>query len=255
VVSEYKTKAVLYKREGPVVTGDEPNLKEVKKHDIIVNYPLEFEGFGVYQVSYKLNEFYKMSFYLERKLDGEKVGEMTFNLHDPEKSKDLKNGYRVEVLDYFPDFDIDPEEGPTTKSKLPNNPLFIFKMFSPENPKGEISLVAIRQNVEPFGENDYKMSFKGLETRNVTALTVRKDKSLWVIAVGGFIFMIGVVQGMYWNHRRIWIQRVENEIWVAAHTNRGWFGFKKEIELAFEGTQLVPPDDHFSKKKEGRENA
>nr|WGD89412.1 hypothetical protein P5656_04105 [Bacillus subtilis] len=32
----------------------------------------------------------------------------------------------------------------------------------------------------------------------MTGLTVRKDLTLWVLAVGGAIFMIGVIQGMYW---------------------------------------------------------
>ena len=39
--------------------------------------------------------------------------------------------------------------------------------------------------------------------------------------------MIGVIQGMYWNHRRMWIQKVNNEIWLAAHTNKNWYGLKK----------------------------
>ena len=42
--------------------------------------------------------------------------------------------------------------------------------------------------------------------------------------------MIGVIQGAYWNHRRIWVQSKNGEIWIAAHTNKNWYGLKREIE-------------------------
>lgn len=43
--------------------------------------------------------------------------------------------------------------------------------------------------------------------------------------------MIGVAQGSYWNHRRIWIQKGEgDEIVLAGHTNKNWFSLKKELD-------------------------
>ena len=39
----------------------------------------------------------------------------------------------------------------------------------------------LRETIEPLGENIYKMAFAGVETRNVTALTVRKDLTLWIL--------------------------------------------------------------------------
>ena len=81
----------------------------------------------------------------------------------------------MEVLSYFPDFEFAENGEPTTKSRIPNNPAFVFQMTSPEIPKGEISFVAIQQTIEPLGDNEYKMAFKGIDTKNVTALTVRKD--------------------------------------------------------------------------------
>ena len=94
-----------------------------------------------------------------------------------------QNGYSVEMLSYFPDFEFNEEGEPSTKSKIPNNPAFIFKMFTPDKPEGEVSFVAIRQTIEPNGDNEYKMSFKSVETKNVSGLTVRKDLTLWVIAI------------------------------------------------------------------------
>ena len=45
--------------------------------------------------------------------------------------------------------------------------------------------------------------------------------------------MIGVIQGSYWNHRRIWIKQKNGEVWVAAHTNKNWYGLKREISIVF----------------------
>jgi cytochrome c biogenesis protein len=59
--------------------------------------------------------------------------------------------------------------------------------------------------------------------------------------------MIGLIQGMYWNHRRIWIQRINGEVLVAAHTNKNWFGLKKELAKICEGTPLVMPVDQADK--------
>ena len=96
-------------------------------------------------------------------------------------------------------------------------------MVTPEKPQGEKSFVAIRQTLETE-ENQYKVNFLSAETRHISGLTVRKDKTLYILLVGGIIFMIGVAQGSYWNHRRIWIQKGEgNELVVAGHTNKNWF--------------------------------
>ena len=72
---------------------------------------------------------------------------------------------------------------------------------------GKLVLLPLSKPLSHNGDNQYKMAFKGVETKNVSGLTVRKDLTLWIIALGGAIFMIGVIQGAYWNHRRIWIQR------------------------------------------------
>ncbi|OEH93527.1 cytochrome c biogenesis protein ResB [Bacillus solimangrovi] len=246
----FQTNVTLYKTNDSRLPGQEAELEEVKSHEIRVNEPLKFEGFAVYQVSYKLDEFKSMSFELENKQTGETFGDLTVMLEEPEQVYDLGNGYRVELMNYFPDFYFDEDGNPATQTRLPNNPAFVFKMFTPETPEGEISFVGIRLNVEPIGDNDYKMSFSGIDTQNATALTIRLDRTLWIIGIGGVIFMLGVIQGMYWNHRRIWLKRKQGEVWIAGHTNKNWFGLKKDIEFALIGTDINMPIDQSEDKKD-----
>lgn len=249
VVKNYQTNATLYQRQGEIVPGAKPDLEKMRDQAIQVNKPLKVDGFALYQVDYKLDEMNKMAFKLENKETKEQFGELVVDLYEPEMKYDLGSGYKVEIMSYFPDFEFNDDGEPATKSRIPNNPAFIFKMFSPDKPEGEISFVAIRQNLEPLGENDYKMTFAGIETKNVTALTVRKDHTIWIIGLGGLIFMIGVIQGAYWNHRRVWLRRVNNQVLTAAHTNKNWHGLKRELEEVFSDSGLNAPEDQAAEEK------
>lgn len=249
VAKNYQSDVVLYKKKSDTVAGEEAELEVVKDFNIQVNKPLKFENFALYQVDYKLDELNKMSFKLTNKKTEEAFGDITIDLYDPKTEYDLGNGYSVELISYFPDFEFGADGNPKTKSRIPNNPAFVFKMFTPDQQNGEVSFVAIQQTIEPFGDNEYKMAFNGIETKHVSALTVRKDLTLWTIGIGGVIFMIGVIQGSYWNHRRIWVRRKDDEVIVAAHTNKNWFGVKKELQFILEDTGLQEPEDQLKEEK------
>lgn len=249
VPKNFQTNVTLFEKSEDTLPGEEPKLKKIKDQKIRVNEPLKHNHYALYQVDYKLNELYKMIFKLTKKSDKKEYGTITIDLYDPKQKFDLGNGYTVELMSYFPDFEFDENGKPTTKSRIPNNPAFVFKMITPDKPKGEVSFVAIQQTVEPFGDNTYKMAFAGAETKNVSALTVRKDMTLWVIGIGGIIFMIGVIQGSYWNHRRIWILKRGDEIWIAAHTNKNWYGLKKDINMTIKDLQLNEPIDQLQVEK------
>ncbi len=249
IAKNYQTNAVLYKAVEENIAGQKPKLEKVKESKIKVNEPLKFDQFALYQLDFKENEFGSMSFSLQKKDNQKKWKPIKVNLENPKETYDLGDGYSIKLLSYFPDFYFDENGQPNTKTKIPNNPAFVFKMFTPETPEGEVSFVGIQQNIEPEGNNQYKMTFAGVEMRNATGLIVRKDLTLWILGIGGFIFMVGVIQGMYWNHRRIWIQRVKDEWWIAGHTNKNWFGLRKDIEKVLEGTTIPQPYDKVNDQK------
>ncbi|MGN7942755.1 cytochrome c biogenesis protein ResB [Virgibacillus sp. 6R] len=243
VVKNFQSNVILYERKGEIVHGATPELEEIQKKQIRVNEPLKFDSFSLYQVDYKLNELNKMTFSLIDKETEESFGQITVDLLDPQKEYDLGNGYKVEIATYLPDFYFDDDGEPATKTRVPNNPAFVFNMITPDKPEGETSFVAIQQTIEPNGDNKYKLKFENVETKNLTALTVRKDLTLWILGLGGAIFMIGVIQGMYWNHRRIWIKKSEDEILIAAHTNKNWYGIQNEMKTIFKDTALTIPKE------------
>ncbi|WP_394237329.1 cytochrome c biogenesis protein ResB [Niallia oryzisoli] len=243
VIKNFQTDVVLYKRDTEQIIGEDKKLTKVKEHEIRVNEPLKFDKFAAYQVDYKLNELSTMSFSFRDKETNTVKGELTIDLFDPKDVYDLGNGFKIELLGYYPNFSGLENGEPQTKSSIPDNPAFLFNMISPEHPGGEVSFTAIRQTVEPLGETEYKMKFSGASTRNVTALTVRKDLTIWIIGIGGAIFMIGVIQGSYWNHRRIWLQKLNGDILIAGHTNKNWYGLKREIVDIVKNTSIPTPTD------------
>lgn len=249
VPKNYQSNVTLSKKVNDSVAGQERELEEVKDYGIKVNQPLKFESFAVYQSQYKLNELSKMTFALTNKATSEEYGSVTIDLNDPKATYEISENHSIEIISFYPDVQFNDDGEPTTISKVPNNPAFIFKMLTPDKPDGEVSFVAIQQTLEPYGDNVYKMQFKGVETRHVSGLTIRKDLTLGVLIFGGIIFMIGVAQGAYWNHRRIWIRKVNGQIWVAGHTNKNWYGLKREITGVLEGTGIKEPHDQLEANK------
>ena len=231
VAKNYQTDIVLYQAPKDSLPGATDNLEIVKEYPIRVNQPLKFDGYAMYQMDYKLNELKTMTFALTDQETEESLGELTIDLIDPGKKYELKNGSTVELLGYYPNFSGFENGEPQTASPLPDNPGFLVEMTTPATPKGETSFITIQNTIEPFGPNQYKLAFQSAEMRNVSGLTVRKDRTLPILGLGGLIFMIGVAQGMYFNHRRFWLQQTEGgDILLAGHTNKNWFGLKKDLE-------------------------
>jgi cytochrome c biogenesis protein len=249
IVRTYQTNAVLYERENTGAVGSEGDLVEIDRAEIRVNEPMKFDDFALYQVDYKLHELNSMSFVLEDKETGETFGQIDIDLFNPESVYDLGEGYRIEIREYFPDFVMSSSNVPSTRSQIPDNPVFIFEMFTPDTPEGEVSFVGIRTNLEPMGENDFKMTFVDVETKHVSALIVRKDYTLPILIIGGFIFMIGLVQGSYWAHRRIWFQRIDGKVWIAGHTNKNYLALRKDIDYVISDTSLSAPVDQVEEEE------
>lgn len=238
VVKNYQSDVVIYKVKGETIPGQEPELEKVTEDAIRLNEPLKFDGYHLYQSGYQENEFSTMTFGIFAANDEEKsFGEFTVDLMSPEETYELENGFKVEISQYFPDYILQDGE-PTTQSKFPKNPAFVFRVYPPDSDEPEVSFIGIGRNIDPTGENKYRLGITDFSTHYASGLTVRKDLTLPIFVVGAAIFMIGVIQGMYWQHRRVWINEKEGTLLLAAHTNKNWFGIKRDIEKALEGTEI-----------------
>lgn len=237
IPEEFRTEAVLY--ENMATQSGQRELREIKRHTIRVNDPLRHEGLSFYQSDYKMNEFSQFTFALTHQESGEEVGLVEIDLFDPASEYDLGNGFKVELVEYYPDFELDAKKEPQTKSPIPNNPAFIFRVITPDNPAGETSMVLIQQTiVAPGAENEYALKIKNIAFNNVTGLMVRTERSLPIIYFGLALIMLGLVISFYWQHKRIWVQEQDGAIMLAAYTHKNWFSFKQEVERLIDLTGL-----------------
>src|SRR5699024_4758901 len=239
VAKNYQTNVVIYKKSEEAIPGAEPKLEKVLEDKIWMNHPLKFDGYTLYQAGYQLNEFTNMTFKIHETKDPDEkpLGTIKINLASPESEYELENGFRVVIDQYYPDYILEDEE-PTSETKFPRNPAFLFKIYPPDTDLPETSFVGIGKNIDATGENQYKLGIVDFEMHDASGLTVRRDYTLPVFGLGAAIFMIGVIQGMYWHHRRVWIHPKGDSILLAAHTNKNWFGVKKDIEKAISGTNI-----------------
>lgn len=248
VDKNYQTDAVIYKVKDNTVTGADPEMDQYREGQIRMNQPLKFDGYALYQKNYR-TEFKDMSFKLHRTDDPDEKAIDTFKIdfRSPKTEYKLKDGYRVEIADYWPDYYLDEDAAggprPRSQSAYFLNPAFMFYVYQPDSSEPEISFAGIGQNVAAGEQNQYKLGITDFNTLNVSGLTIRKDYTLPVFIFGAAIFMIGVIQGMYWQHRRVWIHPSEDRILIAAHTNKNWFSLKREIEKAMAGTGLRMIED------------
>lgn len=245
VASNFQTDVVIYKATNNDVPGAEPELEPILSDSIQMNHPAKFEGYTLYQSGYQQNEFSSMTFKIHETndQDEESLGSFTIDLSEPESEYVLDSGFRVVLDQYYPDYYLDDNGIPTSETNDPKNPAFVLLVYPPDSDSPEVSFLGIGRNIDATGENNFKVGIQDFETHEVSGLTLRVDYTLIFFGLGAAIFMIGVIQGMYWQHRRIWFHPKENGLLLAAHTNKNWFSLSKDIEYVIKDTNIEMVED------------
>lgn len=249
----YETKAILYEcANGCDDPSQEPDLKEVHREDIIVNKPLTYKGLLAFQFDYKeAPMLVTVRPVLKNRQTGETFGKLDLSMTNP-KTVFTAGDYQLQLKGYFPDFGLDEKGQPVTKSKDPNAPAFIFLIHGPDlAPNGEAYLYFPRQiDKEQFRQDEINGSIGAkldlsvgsmddVDISNyISYLNIRMDRAMPFIWTGAAISMIGLIMGFYWQHRRIWMRLDGTELSLGAHTNKNWFGLRKEVADALSQAQI-----------------
>jgi cytochrome c biogenesis protein len=245
VASNYQTDVTIYRAENNDVPGAEPEFETVLNDSIRMNEPAKFDGYTMYQSGYQQNEFSSMTFKIHETDDEDAtaIDSFTIDLFEPEDEYILDGGFRVVIDQYYPDYYLAEDGAPTSETNYPRNPAFVLFVYPPDAEAPEVSFLGIGRNIDATGENNYRVAIEDFETHYASGLTLRVDHTLWFFGLGAAIFMIGVIQGMYWQHRRVWIHPKDNGILLAGHTNKNWFGLSRDIEKAIEDTNITMVED------------
>jgi cytochrome c biogenesis protein len=245
VAKLYETKAVLYECTADCDgTTGEPKLRELSRQSITVNHPLNYKGLLAYQFDYSQTpRLLSVKPLLKNKQTGQSYGPFTLKMKNPVDSYEA-GPYKLKLKDYFPDFSINEKGVPVTVSNEPNAPAFVFTITGPDMPSdGQAYLYFPREiDKEKYSQDKINGAFGSVwdisvnsmadvEIANYTSyLNIRRDTALPYIFAGAGLFLVGVVMGLYWQHRRIWIRFDEgNKLSLGAHTNKNWYGLRNEV--------------------------
>lgn len=236
VVSNFQTDITFYENNSADIIGAPSDLEAVEAYSIRVNHPYRFGNYELYQSSYDNSQLKAMTFRLED-ADGNTVGDnFTVDLRDPEDSFEISDDVSINMRAYSPDFQEIAENGTlVSATPVPRNPAFVFEVA--DGGESELSLLQIMNSTDITSGNDYSIRFVSAEEHMASVLTLKKDMTIPFIATGFIIFLIGLFTGSYINHRRIWL-RAEDGFMLAAHTNKNYFGMKKEINEVLESNGL-----------------
>lgn len=239
----YQTTAVLYECVSNCdVPGQEPELKEVKRHDIIVNKPLSYKGLLLYQFDYRITpQLISVRPQLVDKRTGESYGSFLLPMKHPEQQYEV-GPYKLALKSYFPEFTISESGTPSTVSNEPKMPAFIFSITGPGmDASGEPFIYFPRQIDQVNFRQDelngslserFELAVAGMEDVEIAEFTsflnVRVDRAIPYIWVGAAISMLGLIMGFYWQHRRIWLRIDGSQLSLGAHTNKNWIGLRRE---------------------------
>ncbi len=151
--------------------------------------------------------------------------------------------YELKLKAYFPDFGMDNKGMPLTKSNDPVKPAFVFEIKGPGlKPEGEpymyfprqVDKVNFRQDeINGALADKLELSVGSMDdvqiSEYISFLNIRVDRAMPFIWVGAAISMIGLVMGFYWHHRRVWLRIDNGRLALGAHTNKNWYGIRKEV--------------------------
>ncbi len=251
VVSNFQTDITVYENSSADIVGAEPELEEVDQHSIQVNHPYRFGSYELYQSSYDNTQLKSLTFRLEDS-DGNTLGEnFTVNLDNPEESYQINEDIEINMRAYAPDFlEIDENGSLVSETPVPNDPAFVFETNDGED--SELSLLQVMNSTDITENNDYNIRFVESEEHIASVLTLKKDLTVPFIASGFIIFLIGLFTGSYVNHRRIWIS-AEDGFTLGAHTNKNYFGMKKELNQVLDSIGSEPVSDRLDDEHNGKE--
>lgn len=206
------------------------NGQNVNKGHVLVNHPINCNGFRFYQSSYGLiPEGSKAHLFLLR--EGKKIQDIKAvkgdSLHLP--GKNLLSILRIEenLMNMGPAVKL------SITSDQGNAVFWVFQRLNQikENNPG------IEENpmLNPGIIRPYRFDLAGVEEKYYTGLQVSRDPGIPLVAAGAFLMMTGLMMALFFQAKKIWI-KIDSDgkftrIIITCPNNTNLTNFKKETKL------------------------
>ncbi|HYG58726.1 MAG TPA: cytochrome c biogenesis protein ResB [Symbiobacteriaceae bacterium] len=206
------------------------NGQEVLTQTIEVNHPLAYEGWDIYQASWR--EEPGIAEVSVVTADGKPVRTLQVDLRQPEAEYTVDDRVKLVVQSYYHDFLVDPASGqPTNGSFEVKNPALLGEFVNQAEGKalGRVALMILGQG-SSFYEGAYGLKVDQVHTRWYTALKLHKDKTVPIMYAGLFVVMLGMVITFFLFHWQIWVRQESGRLMLGARAYKNKFGLKQEVK-------------------------
>jgi len=214
----------LYATAAVVIDGGQ----EVRHQTIKMNEPLQYKGLALYQSSYSTTIGTAEVVLQTRGADGtlKDAGPLSIDLQQPAREYQVGD-YRLQLVDYFPDFAFDDAGKPTSRSADPNNPAIRFTISGYDK---NLWLFLLYPDMQFDPAAPYQFRLTGMSPRSATGLRVKRDTGLPVIWAGLFIISLGTGLAFYLSHRRVWAMVDGDRVLLSGQAFRDKLGFARELK-------------------------
>lgn len=255
-VKSYNTRAKLYVCVENCDSPGKEKLELVKSSTIRVNHPLKYKDLQVFNVDYQSTPMIiGAKVHITDAKTNNELAQFKIDLMDPASS--YKAGpFTLDVLGYYAEAKLEDGKFITTSAK-PKAPVFVFNIKGPTLPStGQVYLYFVRPiDKAKYGQDlinakagsTVKLGIGSMSdvtlSQYTTYFNVTRDRTMPYIWIGAGISMFGLILGFYWYHRRVWLQIEAGKLLLGAHTNKNWYGLRKEVARALHQTGVLNEAD------------
>ncbi len=207
------------------------NGKEVARAMVEVNKPMVYNGWEVFQTSFR-QEPGTATIKVMAADTKQEVSRFTIDLRQPETIFPIGDRVKLVVRSYYHDFIVDPETGqPTNASYEVKNPVMLadFETTDRAGLIGRAALIVLA-NAEPVFEGPLYLEVDQVETRWYTALRLRRDKTAPYMFTGLGIVLLGMSITFFMFHWQVWVRFEDGKLLIGARAYKNKFGLKQEMK-------------------------
>jgi len=202
------------------------------KEEIEVNSPLKYGGIWFYQSSY--GDTGRGVILNIRAIDPASGATHNLRLTGGETQEIPGTGVRIQPLQVYPDFALDEQRRPISRSSQPRNPAVRLRVSLPDGSSQEAYLFALRPDLKTAEGLPVDLTFTSFESLQYTGLQVVYDPGVWVIWTGCTLMVFGLWFAFFSSHRRVWV-RLRQEggataVALAGNANKNREAFAEEFE-------------------------
>ena len=216
------------------------NGKEIEKKVIRVNDPLQYKGIWFYQSSLIEGGVKTVLIRVEPK-DGSPPEEHRVGMGDSFTC--LTGKYRVQALEFLPDFALDQGNAPFSRSSELRNPAVRLEIRPETGDPIKVWRFLKFPDFHVRAELDANFTFASLEAGSRTGLEVAYDPGTPLIWVGSILLVAGMLFSFYTSHKRYYgiISKKNGKIslLLTGKSNRLQASFEREFQNLSEKLKAV----------------